>query len=48
MIEASECKAFSIMAMDLVDQVRPIGKIISAVRRDYRPVFESGPKEQLM
>jgi hypothetical protein len=34
--------------MDLVDQVGAIGKIAPAVHRDYRPVFESGSKEQLM
>jgi hypothetical protein len=36
------------MAMDIVNQVRAIGKIAPAVHRDYRPVLESGSKEQLM
>jgi hypothetical protein len=33
------------MAMELVDQVRAIGKIAPAVHRDYRPMFESGSME---
>jgi hypothetical protein len=34
--------------MDLVNQARAISKIAPAVHPDYRPVFESGSKEQLM
>jgi hypothetical protein len=48
MTEASGREASAIMAMDLVDQVRVIGKIVPAVHRDYRSVFELGSMEQLM